>query len=249
MVTGATGFLGFHLVGKLLQTGATVTALVQPDRQEVLGVYGDALQTTIADVWNRASLMGRARNHDIVIHLVGSTHVDPKRGLTYDHVNSVSARHVIAMAVSDGVPHVILLSTVVRPLELPGAYVRSKRDAENYLKGTGIGWTIFRAPALYPTRSGPLMPLISLFARVFPLGLLTSKYAPLSADVAANGITGLALAAKRYDERFVYAGTIRREARRVRRLLQASDVQIAGRGGRSSAETEDVPFGWLPPSK
>ncbi len=50
-----------------------------------------------------------------MIHLVGSMRAQPERGLTYHQLNLVSARNVISMAVSDGVPYFVLLSAAIEP--------------------------------------------------------------------------------------------------------------------------------------
>jgi nucleoside-diphosphate-sugar epimerase len=98
-------------------------------------------------VWNPASLRGRARSHHAVVHLIGGTRPDPARGLTFRHLNFVSARNVAEIAVRDAVPHFVLLSASAAPLGVSGEYIDSKREAEDYLKKTGLTWTIIRAAA------------------------------------------------------------------------------------------------------
>ncbi|NDJ86008.1 MAG: NmrA family NAD(P)-binding protein, partial [Chloroflexi bacterium] len=60
LVTGATGFLGYRVVIALLEIDAQVAVLVRPDRQESLMPLRDRIQILHGDVWNRASLKGRA---------------------------------------------------------------------------------------------------------------------------------------------------------------------------------------------
>src|SRR5438874_1662479 len=126
-VTGGTGFLGFRVVRALLEQGAEVTVLLRPDSDEKLGALRGRVQSVYGDVWNPASLRGQARGHNAVVHLVGGTKPDPARGLTFRHLNFVSARNVAQVAVSDGVPHLLLLSASAAPLGVSGAYIDSKR--------------------------------------------------------------------------------------------------------------------------
>lgn len=250
IMTGATGFLGYRVLVALTALGAEVTALVPADRQDALEMLGDTVQIVVGDVWNKASLKGRARNHDVVIHLVGSAHIDPQRGLTYEQVNLTSARHVIGMAVSDGVPQVMLLSTVVRPLELPGAYVRSKRDAEGYLKSSGAQWTIIRAPGLYTPRKSPFLVLISALGRLFPFSLLVGRYLPFSVEAAARGIAAVAVQGSQYTERILYMPDLRRAARRIGRgSRQPHNTAVNTRASTAVIDDNDVDehFGWTPP--
>lgn len=254
MVTGATGFLGYHVLLALMQMRVDVTALARADREEVLEPLRDEIAITIADVWNKASLKGRARNHDVVIHLVGSAHVDPKRGLTYEQINLVSARHVINMAVTDGVTHVMLLSTVVRPLELPSAYIRSKRDAEIYLRESGVHWTVVRSPAIFAPQRHRLLSIISALGAIFPFNILFGRYIPIPATTLASGIAAIATQPLSYAERIVYANDVRRAARRHARLQRRQQGPTQDRTRRKpkqmvahDVEDSDESFGWTPP--
>ena len=244
LVTGATGFLGYRVVIALLEAGVSVSVLVQPDRQESLAPLAEYVDFIEGDVWNKASLKGRARNHQVVVHLVGSHHIDPARGLTYNQINLVSARHVTAMAVSDGVPHMVLLSTIVRPLDLPGAYVRSKRDAESYLIASGLHWTVVRAPALYLPQQSSLLRLVALLGGLVPFRWLIGRYLPLSVNVAARGIAGVALNPMAYHQKTIYVSQLRRIARKLARQTPA--IRPISSNSRYAEDVES-PFGWMPP--
>lgn len=245
LVTGATGFLGFRVLVALLEAGADVTALAQPDRQDQLASLQDRITIATADVWNRASLKGRARGQGAIIHLVGSPRADPTRGLTHNQLNLVPARHVIGMAISDGVPYVVLLSAVMRPGDLSGEYIRSKRDAEDYLQNSGVDWTIVRAPALFAPGRASGLGIMSRLGRLFPLGLLLDRFLPLSVDTAARGLAGMALNPRPFINQTVYAAQLRRVARQSqfrRPLLGTFRLSDADPEGLN-----EPPFGWLPP--
>ena len=151
-VTGGTGFIGLHTVSALVEAGAEVTVLVRPDHEEKLGALRRHVHTVPGDVWNSASLKRRSRGHGVVVHLVGSIRAQPQHGLTFHQLNLVSARNAISMAVSDGVPYFVLLSAAAKPLGVPVEYLRSKREAEEYLRDSGLRWTIVRAPPNAPAR-------------------------------------------------------------------------------------------------
>jgi nucleoside-diphosphate-sugar epimerase len=250
LVTGGAGFLGFQVLLALVALGAQVTALIRADREESLEPLREQINVVVGDVWNKASLKGRARNHDIVVHLIGSARVDPQRGLTYDQVNLTSARNVIGMAISDGVPHVVLLSTVLRPLELSGAYVRSKRDAENLLRESGVHWTIIRAPALFFTRQSPVLGVVALLGGIFPFNMVFGRYLPLPVERAARGIAGIAMQPNAFEMQTVYAPRLRRVNRLVLRLpAESSQPAVASQttsAGRPEDEDDEY-FGWTPP--
>ena len=62
-VAGGTGFLGFRVIRALLEKDAKVTALIQPDNEDKLGPLRNRIDCVEGDVWNPASLKGRARGH------------------------------------------------------------------------------------------------------------------------------------------------------------------------------------------
>lgn len=247
LVTGGTGFLGFRVVAALVEAGATVTVMVRPGQEEKLQALGDRIQLSYADVWNKASLKGRARGHDVILHLVGSTRAEPERGLTYQQINLVSARNVTGMAVSDGVPRMILLSAVIRPLI--GEYIRSKREAEEYLRNSGLNWTIVRAPSLFaPSGRNLGLQILSFFGASFPFNLLANRILPLPVDIAARGMAQLALKPDAYEDRIIFARHLRQLAKGSKATRQRRPLlQPQQRFDADPEGLDEPPFGWLPP--
>lgn len=243
MVVGGTGFLGFRVVAALIEAGAAVTVMIRPDQESKLQGLARYVQVVHADVWNKASLKGRGRGHETVVHLIGSAYTDPRRGLTYQQINLVAARNIISMAVNDGVPSMIYLSAVARP-ELAGEYLYTKREAEEYLSKSGIGWTIIRAPALYATNQRGIH-LLATLSRTFPFGMLFGNFMPLLVDVAARGIAQIAMQPKLHHQRILYAPQLKRLARERRSRVQLAAPIIMG-SDQDPEGLDEPPFGWLP---
>ena len=252
-VTGATGFVGFQTVLALLEIGLKVTVLVRPDQHEKLAMLNDRIQIVQGDVWNKASLKGLARGCGTVIHLVGSARANPVQGATFHQINVVSTRNVATMAIGDGVSRFIFLSTINRPFSLSTEYILSKRDAEDYLQKSGLEWTIIRAPALYkghPSQIG--LNTISSFGAIFPLSLLWGRSVPLPVNVAARGIAQLVVDEESYRNRIIYAGLLRRLSRQALRQARRSgrpvkQVRQAQSQILDDNDSDEPPFGWLPP--
>ena len=249
-VTGGTGFVGRRVLSALVEAGADVTALVHPDHEERLGVLRRYVHVMHGDVWNAASLKGRARGHGVVVHMVGSLRAQPERGLTYRQLNLVSARNVIGMAVGDGVPYLVLLSAAHRPAGVPKEYLQSKRDAEAYLRTSGMRWAIVRAPLIFDRAQ----PGGRFFASLSWMGALPlwrvffGRRTPLPVDVVARGMARLALQPELPADRVVYAGDLRRLGRVPRGWRPRVTVpRMRASRPPSDAEESDVPFGWLPP--
>lgn len=246
-VTGATGFLGFRVVASLLDQGMAVTALVRPDQLDKLAVLEGRIRIVQGDIWNRGSLKGLARGHQIVVHLVGSVRADPARGLTYQQINLVSARNIIGMAVSDGVPNFVFLSVASPPMMMPADYIFSKRDAEDYLQNSGLHWTIVRPPVLYlPALRRPLLSLMGALGGLPPLSWLIGRYMPLSVELAGRGIAALCEDVYQYEMRTIYANRLRRLARQRSTGKMLTQPVIASRNTQDDA-LDETPFAWLPP--
>lgn len=247
-VTGGTGFIGLHTVSALVETGAEVTVLVRPDHEEKLGALRRHVHTVPGDVWNSASLKGRSRGHGVVVHLVGSIRAQPQHGLTFHQLNLVSARNAISMAVSDGVPYFVLLSAAARPLGVPAEYLRSKREAEEYLRDSGLRWTIVRAPLAFDRwgRGGRFFSVLSRVGGLPLLSLLVGRRAPLPVDVVARAIAKAALQPDVLRDQRLYASDLRRLGK-VRRSRADRRSRAARQPEAEDALLDDeVPFGWLP---
>lgn len=255
-VTGGTSFVGLRVVTALVNAGADVTVLVRPDDQERLGPLRRHIRMVSGDVWTIASLKGRSRGHGVVIHLVGSMRAQPERGQTFHQLNLVSARNAISMAISDGVPYFILLSAASRPPGVSLDYLRSKRQAEAYLRTSGLRWAIVRAPVLFDRAQtgGRFFAALSRLGSLPFLRVFFGRRAPLPVDIVARGITRAALTNTDLPpNRVLYAPHLRRLGREIEAQQRRPRVQLADILPRRSHDLlddlpdDETPFGWLPP--
>ncbi len=251
-VTGATGFVGLRVVSALIEAGADVTVLVQPDLQDRLGPLRRHVRMVPGNVWNPASLKGRSRGHGVVIHLVGSMRAQPERGLTFHQLNLAPARNAVSMAVSDGVPYFVLLSAASRPPGVSIEYLRSKREAEEYLRNSGLRWAIVRAPVLFEREQygGQFFALLSWVGALPLLRVFFGRRAPLPVDIVARGIAQAALQDELPRNQTLFAGDLRRLGRVKREGPQKrGPLYRTQRGNPSPVDLpdDDIPFGWLPP--
>jgi uncharacterized protein YbjT (DUF2867 family) len=257
LVTGGSTYAGMSIAAALLAEGAEVTLLVRPDTEHRLGALAQRVRWFTADIWDAASLRGRARGQGAVIHTVGSTVADPARGLTYHRLNVVSARNATNMCISDGVPHFLLLSAVYAPW-VSRQYVRSKHEAESYISRVGLDVSIIRAPLTY-LRGQPR----SLFYRLMTLPgsvpviswLGFNRISPMPLDMLARGVARIAMNPNRA-KKLYYAPDLRRLNKRDERkgLLSNMQAQSLEPSDDSSYPFDDIdedttPFGWTPPRK
>ena len=251
LVTGGGTFLGDSIAAALLAEGVDVTLLVRPGAEEKLGSLAQRARWYSADVWDPASLKGRARGHASVIHTVGSLTADPAQGLTFQWLNFVSARNVANMCVSSGVPHMVLLSGVRAPW-ISRQYIAAKREAEAYIPRVGLRATVIRAPIAYVRGANrrPFYWLMSVLGSIPPLSWMWfGRVAPMPVDVLARGVARITLEPRQKDATFYARDLRKRNAAQERRSgISERETQIQ-RPQPLYPEDENAPFGWLPPEK
>ncbi len=188
LVTGAGGFIGRHLVTRLLQNGYSVRALVHKSRPPA--EWPANVEVAIGDVCDAQAMKEVAAGCEIVYHLAGKAHaLTEVRGDedAYRAINTDGSRHVLEGAVASGARAFVLFSSVKAmgeggsrcldesfdgPPETP--YGRSKREAERAAleigRQTGLHVTCLRFPLVYgPGDKGNLFRMIAAIDRgVFP---------------------------------------------------------------------------------
>ncbi len=250
LVTGGGTFLGDNIAAALLAEGAEVSLLVRPGAEDKLGLLGQRVRWWTADVWNPASLKGRARSQQVVVHTVGGMSIDRARGVTYHYLNFISARNVANLCVSSGVSDMVLLSAARAPWMHSG-YIAAKREAEVYLERVGLRAKIIRAPLTYVrgAQRDLFWQVMSLLGGTPPISWLGfGRIAPMPIDVLARGVARIALD-ERAGRKLYFAEHLRRrnsprELRRVTPLLPQYTGERLDDGGLMLSE--DLPFGWLP---
>jgi len=217
LITGGATPLGMNIAAALLDEGAQVSLMLRPGTEIRLGALLEQVQLVYADLWDSASLRGRARGHQAIIHTVGSMQADPSQGLSFQRLNTVSARNAAGMCISDGVPHLVFLSAA-RAIWLSPSYIAAKREAEAYLMRAGLASSIIRAPLLYQRRTPrPLFyRLMSFIGRLPPLAWLGLAHsAPMPLDVLARAVAYVALQPAPKPVRTYYAPELRRIQRQL----------------------------------
>ena len=209
LVTGAHGFVGSHLVKKLLAEGASVRALVSPWGQldNLAGVEG-RLELVRADISRADTLAGIFNGVELVYHAAAKVaDYGPERA--FWNVNVKGTENVLREAERAGVGRLVLVSSVavhrysgfrdadprLRPRDgTLNAYARSKIAAEDSLADAALETVIVR-PGLWP-----FGPRDSNFVRVagalkkglFPL--VDGGKAVLNTAYSENLVDGLWLA-------------------------------------------------------
>ncbi|MEW4468104.1 NAD(P)H-binding protein [Parasphingorhabdus sp. JC815] len=141
-ITGATGFVGGHLLNLAVRAGFPVRALtrsMQDDRPNVTWVRG-ALD-------NPASLNVLCTGADVVIHIAGVVNAPTREGFEAGNVAGTLA--VIEASKAAGCQRFIHVSSLAATMPKLSAYGDSKAKAEKIVASSGLDWTVIRPPAVY----------------------------------------------------------------------------------------------------
>jgi dihydroflavonol-4-reductase len=110
LVTGATGFLGSHVVRLLVRRGDEVRALVRPT-SDLHGLAELDVASTRGDVLDRRAVRRALRGVDRVFHVAGTTNLRLPREETFA-LNVEGTRIVLEEALRAGVERVVHTSSV-----------------------------------------------------------------------------------------------------------------------------------------
>jgi nucleoside-diphosphate-sugar epimerase len=173
LVTGATGFVGSHLVEALRRRGDEVTALARSaEKAAALGPLG--VRVVAGDLHDHAALLRAVEGQDLVYHVAGL--VAGRNEADFLAANRDGTRHLVEIAERAGAGRFVLVSSMAaagpamrgRPLtgdEPPRpvtAYGRSKLAGERVLTASRLAWTILRPPLVYGPRDQEVLKVFRL---------------------------------------------------------------------------------------
>jgi uncharacterized protein YbjT (DUF2867 family) len=144
LLTGGTGFVGDRMRNVLRERGHTVRLLTRSadDRYR-----RDGYETAQGNVDDPESLVRAMQGVDAVINLVAI--IKEQGDATFERVNYQGSVNVVDAARQAGVGRLIQMSALGAD-NLPGyPYHYTKWRAENYLKDSGLAWTIFRPSIIF----------------------------------------------------------------------------------------------------
>jgi len=200
MLTGATGFVGRSVVRELLAKGLRPVCLVRSAeklRAQHRDVNPERFMTIVGGLNDRGALREAAEQSQAAIHLVGIIVARPLRGQTFKAIHSRGTVNVVDAVQQAGIRLYAHMSALGTRSDAVSAYHRTKWAAEEYVRRSGLDWTIFR-PSLIHGPDGEFMQLMKRFMcglvpPVIPyFGSGQAKVQPVSVkDVAACFVRSL----------------------------------------------------------
>ena len=164
-VTGSTGFVGREMLRQLLQAGHSVRVLVRQGSEDRLEEPGK-VEVRTGDITDSASLAGALEGCDAVIHLVGIIRAFPARGITFKKMHVTATENILEACEEQGVRRFVHMSSNGTRANGSTDYHRTKWQAEELVRDSGLEWTIFRPSLIFGQGSEFVKMLAEMIRRV-----------------------------------------------------------------------------------
>jgi uncharacterized protein YbjT (DUF2867 family) len=191
LVTGATGFIGPHVVQRLVDDGHVVRVLEHTAGSSATLPRQEAVEGSMTD---RASLRRAVDGQEAVVHLVGILSGKPEE---FRSVMEEGTRDLLEAARDAGVERFVLMSALGVTEETKDLvpYYGAKWQMEQDVKASGLEHVIFRPSFVFGSEGGALgqFKKIARLAPVTPIpGPGTQRIQPVWIDdVAAYFAAGI----------------------------------------------------------
>jgi len=161
-LTGASGFVGGHVLARLLTDGHKVRALVRSPARFDPKVSDAKLTVVEGGLFDDRALAELLDGVAVVIHLVGIIRQRARRGQTFDRIHHEATRRLIVAAKQAGEPRWLHMSALGTGPRAVSAYHRTKWQGEQVVRSSGLAYTIMR-PSIIHGPDGEFMEMVKGF--------------------------------------------------------------------------------------
>lgn len=191
LVTGGSGYIGSHIVQRLVESGQQVKVMVHNRvRAEEEGRLRELnLQWVEGDVTKPETLRKAFEDVTVVIHTVAIA--IEKGSRSYEAINYQGTVNVVDACKAAGVKRLINMSQFGARSDLPYRFLASKGKAQEYVVASGLEWTAFRPTVVW----GPEDEFANTFAKlaritpiIFPIVDKKARFQPIWVEDLATAV-------------------------------------------------------------
>lgn len=206
LITGATGYIGRHLVLRLVAQGERPRCLVRDTQRAAKLLPADKVELVQGDTTQPSSLPTALKGIETVVHAAFIT-ADHKQsaGNNYAETNVQGTSYLVKAAKEADVKRIVEVSGLGTKPDKPGSYMQGRFLAEKIVKESGLQWTIIQPSVLFGKdapfikgladliHSAPVVPLIGggkvLFQPIYVEDVVTVIMKVLADPEHTNGKT------------------------------------------------------------
>src|SRR5712692_7863051 len=173
LITGATGYIGRHLIARLIAQGERPRCLVRDINRAKRILHSDKVELVLGSTTSPDSLDAAVQGVDTIVHAAFLT-ADRKQstGNEYEKTNVQGTANLIKAAKKADIQRIIEISGLGTKPDKPGSYMQGRYLAEKMLKESSLDWTIIQPSVLFGKnapfikgladliRTSPVVPLI-----------------------------------------------------------------------------------------
>lgn len=164
-VTGGSGFVGGHVIRELVARGHKPVCLVR-DREKFVArmsqLPADRYEVVSGDIFDADALAQGISGAEAAIHLVGIITQSKMKRQTFQRIHVEGTQQVVDACVAAGIKRYVHMSALGTRANAVSEYHRTKWAAEQYVRSSGLDWTIFR-PSIIHGPDGEFMRLMKTF--------------------------------------------------------------------------------------
>jgi len=249
-ILGGTGFVGAYLVDALLARGHQPVLLVREGAADrVPG--GTATEVVGGDIGDAGAVAALVDSTAAIIYNIGILREFPSRGIRFEDLHWLGAKRVMDAALAAGGRRFVLMSANgVRADGTP--YQRTKYRAEEYLRTSGLDYSIFRPSVIFGPPRGrteiatqlardvirPPLPAPLFYAGLLPTDAGGFQMAPVHVEEVATAFANAIDDPDTYGKTFLLCGP---EDLTWREML----TRIAAASGKPKKPMVPVPADFL----
>ena len=147
LITGGTGFVGSHLIKRLIDEGHKVRCVIREGSKKIDRIKGLGAEIVHGDVTDADSLIDACKGIDTIIHLVGI--IQEEKGMTFQSIHVDGTRNLVNAAKKNNVRLFYYQSANGADKDGKTAYYKTKAEAEEIVKASGMDYIIFRPSLIY----------------------------------------------------------------------------------------------------
>ena len=180
VILGGTGFVGRHLVARLLQDGHRITVLTRAAAAHQRSALPADVPLREGDVADVGFLNDAFAGADAVVNLVGILNETGDDGSGFERVFVGIAEAVIAAMQAVGVRRLLQMSAL-HAGEGESHYLQSRGRAEQRVRASGLAWTLLRPSVIAGPGDGLFCRFDALLrlTPVLPIGRADARFQPV----------------------------------------------------------------------